>query len=515
MARVVTQRKKTPYLLIIFVFLFVIASVLAFMGFNEQDKLRVKIARLETEVTNSSASNPGFKEICASQQRDLLDLSAIMFGGSTEAGYAGAKANQKAISEFKSSINKAFRKAEPVDKLLSNLLNNTQKYVDNSLEKALNASPKAKAFVGTGITPFNGDSSSAPKITQIGLLKTIYALTDITTSTFPEIQRLATKIENQNADYAKLEKALLVKQNEIDALKVQKSKLEQKNIANLADAKRDYEEKLKAQADEAATALAAVTKEKEEIEGKYQAQIDKTTKESKKIAKKDQNITELRTKLRDKEAEIINEPDGKIIKIVPGKNLCYVNIGKKAKVKTGVTYVVYGAKDSKGKDNVNDYKAIIRITKVLGPDTSAATITYVSNDENPVRANDQIANIAVKSSRHYHFVVVGNFDLTGEGSASERGRKQVVKYLQKCGGKIQDNIDHKTDFLVLGEPIMKPTPPSEDSEDVSDEAYNQALKRYKKRQKLINKARELGIKILNTNRLLEFTGMVSPEKKKD
>ena len=502
MARVVKQRTKIPYLLIIFAFLFVIATIFAiYFGVKIEDETKAKLAA-QQQLVQKEGTPKTLQDRIDSLETDLQTLIREFYTGANPNAYKGATEIAKALKNEKSELLSTTRNPEYIGKIVKRRNVTTQSQIDEFYKRL-----EANSTV-SGLLPDTTKGKVSPQISSVGIYLVLNKMGRDMIILADKAKELNRQRNDKASELNKAEALAEAKTAEYqDSLKEKSDRIikleselddERKKIAKkLADAQDAFKEEIK-----------STEKDKEELNEKVANRDSIIDELKKKLAASDRIAADLRRKLRDKEANIINEADGKIIKVDPKSGICYVNIGSLTGARVGVTYVVYAPGAPRGDNGKNIYKAHIRITQVLGPKVSEARVTYMDNPKAVLLKGDEIANITVKSFRNYNFVVEGNFAMGTSSTATKLGRQKVINYLKKCGGEIQDDVNYKTDFLVLGDSMSKPINPGEDAEDTAREAYNRALKRYKKRQAIINKARSLGVKILNKNRFLEFTGMV-------
>ena len=498
MARVVKQRKNIPYLLIIFAFLFAVSTGFAiYYGTEIEKALQDKdeaVKQLALNELNTATQEVRFESL----ESDIQTMVRQFYTGTNPNSYTGAGAAATDIVKEGEKIKRVSRNADSITKIIENRNAETQKLI-NSMYSLANSS----------LQDANSPAVTAPEIKTIGhflvidkILRDLKEIALYNSKAYKRAEKFAIDVAEKDNTLERVKaenrEAITQKDKVIKSLEGALETERNKNVDIIASSTKSFEAKLN-----------AAEEEKKELNDKI-AKLDAEIARLKKDVDGEKVIVAtLRKKLRDKQKEIVNEIDGKILRVVPKQGICYVNIGSKQNAKVGVTYVVYAPNAPRGENNKNKFKAHIRITQVLSPGVSVARVTYKDDPKSVLLAGDEIGNITVKSFRHYNFVVVGKFALAGSSTPSKLGHRKVVDYLKKCGGTIQDTIDYKTDFLVLGDPLSMPVNPGEDAEESAQEAYNRAKLRYQKRQELINKARELGIKILNKNRLLDFTGMDS------
>jgi hypothetical protein len=174
----------------------------------------------------------------------------------------------------------------------------------------------------------------------------------------------------------------------------------------------------------------------------------------------------------------------------------------------GLTFSVYDrsagiARDSKGKAQVEIFS--------IDPKGSAARV-LTSDRRNPIATGDLIANLIWDSSKHNQFVVVGDFDVNGDGKPEFDGVTKIEALVQKWGGTTSKEVTASTDYVILGaEPKVppEPTPQVLTTDPTAKERYDAAKVRFDQYNQIRQRAEALTIPIFNYDRFLAFTGYAS------
>jgi hypothetical protein len=212
---------------------------------------------------------------------------------------------------------------------------------------------------------------------------------------------------------------------------------------------------------------------------------------------------------------VIREADGKIIR-VPGNDNVFINLGNGDHITPGMTFEVYdrfGGVPGLGEEvdtnavadekNLPKGRAAIEVVR-LGPGQSECRIIR-QNKGQPVIEGDIIANLVYDKNTKYSFVVFGDFDLDQNGTPTPGDTEVVKRLITQWGGRLQNDVNVNTDFLVLGAEPEVPAP--EENENASDISRREALqKAYEAYQDVVSKAKDLNIPILNQNRFLYYVG---------
>ncbi len=204
--------------------------------------------------------------------------------------------------------------------------------------------------------------------------------------------------------------------------------------------------------------------------------------------------------------DMATKPDGRVLRVVDDEALCYINIGREDGLDVDTSFAVFDSQASLTEENV---KATLVVTSVRDK-ISVCRIASKAED-NPIRLGDPVVNVAFDATETYTFHVIGDFDLTGNGTPTPQGQEQIKAMIRESGGEIAGDLGVETDFLVAGPKPGVPPAPREGSDLATRAAYQSALAQQKKYEEDIALAMKLGVQILNTNRFLYFMGVSSPQ----
>lgn len=142
---------------------------------------------------------------------------------------------------------------------------------------------------------------------------------------------------------------------------------------------------------------------------------------------------------------------GKILRILPGDSLCYINLGRDDRVTLGMTFSVYSGDQRIPADGRG--KATLEV-KSVDSRTAECRIVAAPSPDDPIIVGDSVNNIILSQNRtkKQRFVVVGEFDTDFDGEADVRGREQIVAWIERLGGEVTDEVTAMTDYVVLGVP---------------------------------------------------------------
>lgn len=199
--------------------------------------------------------------------------------------------------------------------------------------------------------------------------------------------------------------------------------------------------------------------------------------------------------------------DGRVVGVNVAARHAYLDIGRKNRVVLGMTFEVYNSGSTIRPDNDGNYPRGKGSLEVIRIDEASCVARIISeNSGSPILSGDVIANAVYDPNKVYSFVVYGNFDTDGDGSATSLEAQNIRGLIESWNGKLTDDITGDTDFLVLGEkPILPPQPKPTDPVALTERyiLLRQQVTRY---DQLFERAVQAGIPILNQNRLYTLTG---------
>ncbi|NLX59956.1 MAG: hypothetical protein GXY74_12810 [Phycisphaerae bacterium] len=216
-------------------------------------------------------------------------------------------------------------------------------------------------------------------------------------------------------------------------------------------------------------------------------------------------IKELLDKIN-RETSGVAQPDGKIVSLMPGEKTGYIDLAAGDGVFTELTFNVYDPAEVE----VGKEKGYVKIVNVM--DNASEVVIVSQLKTNPIVKGDIITNIVYDRTRRFHFAVVGHFDIDGDGKNDIETIKHMI---EKFGGKIDDKLNVRTDYLVVGEDPMSgfkaPTMGGMTGQDKADHDARSA------EQKIYGEATDLAqrfwIPVLNQNRLLTLIGTRPTDEK--
>ncbi|MFA6133644.1 MAG: BRCT domain-containing protein [Phycisphaerae bacterium] len=453
MARVV-QRNSPPYLLIAFVILFLISTATAVLFWVQADNYKNKNQQTEMNWKRiASAREAGSP---SPQLQEMMSNSDKATGQSAVAQLSGQVDDLASLITGKRPTTYGEAKST-ADKLIFDIQS----------------------------TPGRGLVTEAHDLWQ--QVSAIKAEADNLRAQNEELQA-----RSQQKDQA-IEKLTADVTAKIDQLNGEKRALEEKVTSNHENYLEE-QKKLQAEMDNAKAELNKEIAAKNEQIGNYEVTL----------ASRDQMVQTLRDEL-DKKRPMMGQssrkPDGKIMQVLDRDKICYIDIGSRDRVVPGLTFSVY---PGTGIPENGEGKAKLIVTNVKDSVSECRIVEQSGN--NPIITGDLVANLAFDPQRVYTFVVQGDFDLRNTGEPSTENAQEVRAMIKKFGGQLADNVDVKTDFVVLGEEPRSVPKPSESAPETSWAVYHAQMEQLNHYQEIKKAAIDLHVPVLNTNRFLALMG---------
>ncbi|MFH1616572.1 MAG: hypothetical protein ABIG61_15995 [Planctomycetota bacterium] len=204
------------------------------------------------------------------------------------------------------------------------------------------------------------------------------------------------------------------------------------------------------------------------------------------------------------------KPDGKIISVDTQSGTVYINLGSVDHVYRGLTFAVYNKGIAIPVDGVG--KAKIEIEDV-DKNVSIGRITQSTRNV-PVIPDDTIANLVWDSRQVNNFIVVGAFDVDGDGVNDADAIEKITALIESWGGRVHKSINVNTDFIVLGTPperLVKPTLEDIEFDPMAMEKYDASAAAQDQYREIVNEAYRLDIPIFNFRRFIDFIGFEAKE----
>ncbi len=245
-----------------------------------------------------------------------------------------------------------------------------------------------------------------------------------------------------------------------------------------------------------------LSRQEQEVDTKVAQNRQLTAKLVKLTAVNARLIHDSRLKRKQMSINLAVREAGKVKEVMPSRTICFIPLGTRDRVVRGMTFRVYG-QEGIPSDGAGHKAAltVIRTFKTI----SQCRVTPVREDD-PIAIGDPFANIAFDPSRQPLFVVEGRFDLTGMGRLTDAGTQEVISLIKRSGSKVTDELTIEVDFVVMGPTPSKPPELPEDSPGPAKKAHEIRIEEYNRWKTTLDKAIALNVPILNTNRFLTLTG---------
>ncbi len=203
-------------------------------------------------------------------------------------------------------------------------------------------------------------------------------------------------------------------------------------------------------------------------------------------------------------------PDGLIQRVDHATGLVWINLGYADLLPRRTTFSVYdkgnaGVGRTQEGANVEDIKASIEVTDVIGPHLAVAKLIDVDISR-PVSEKDYVYTPLWTPGKKLNFAFVGLIDLDGDGRSD---RELLHDIVNAAGAKITtevndageltgEPIDIDTKFLVYGKIPL--------STEVAGEEKDAALEMAKHHKEMTEEARLHGVRRMSLNDFLSFIG---------
>ena len=461
MARAVTQRKQIPYLLIIFVFLFLVATVLAIVWRMDADEEKARAAAFQQQLD----------ELATNGQLDESDVVA------RRDAFRSPETGQEAVRV----IPGLQRDLET----LAEVITGERTTVDDAVARAA----EARTLVAS----------------DVKLIPTIRQLHEQREALQEKVASLTTQLNQEQLAAAtaknELQQQLDAKDAEIGGLEAQITQLVQQ--AQLAETENN---------DSIIELRDGFETTRKALDAKIAVLNQQLTSSQALVKRLETQIQIMEIRIADLvnrkiDQGVVVSSDGLVIDVAETDDeVVYINIGSENNVIAGLTFSIYPASGITG----DGEKGRLVVTRVHET-TSECRVTLLKSERDPITPDDLIVNIAFDQQRPYAFVVQGNFDLHGSGSASAEGADEVRSLIRRFRGSVTDSVGVGTDFLVMGEEPEQPVTPDDNDEPAVWRVYEEQMRLWQAYQTVKTDAETLSIPILNTNRFLALTGYFPAE----
>jgi hypothetical protein len=466
MARVV-QRRTPPYLLIVFVILFIFATVMAVLSFNKFNTAEEQLVKLrQTE-----------RQLISEDQKKLPEIGDMIRQYGEKARQTGGLA-QTVVAQLRGQVTLL---AGDVTGSPNSTFEEARQRIDQTFQ-AIN--PPTRRGLLAHMTDFN--SQLGVKETEIGKLKI-------------DAEQLRADVTKAQGERTTAQKALAettVQKDSQIAAGIEKFKaFSDQSDAKLEEIKKTFDQtsaELRTQLAAGAKDLEARTRERDLWKKKYE----------------DLLATIARPPLDPD--RVVYRPDGKVVSVVSAEGMVYLDIGAKDRVTEGLQFSVY---PYTGMPQSGKGKGVVEVINV-SPNVCEARIIQQTKDS-PITAGDLVANLVFDSLRSYNMLVEGNFDLNNTGEATPVGNKAIKELIRRYGGNLVKDLSIETDFVVLGDAPVRPKKPDDTAPQEEWDLYQERLKDYNRYQQIKDAATGMKIPVISSRRFMDLIGYVPTKAKAD
>jgi len=451
------QRRTPPYLLIVFVILFIFATVMAVLFFNKfntaDEQLKVLRGHRAKIISGEQEGRAQIRDMMRKYDDSRSDATK------TVVGQLSAQVASLA-NDITGSPNTTFEAAK------------------QKIEQTFRAvNPPTRHGLLAHMSEFN--SQLDVKQAEIG------KLTDDIKQLTTELAAEKQKLEDAKAGF---ETTLDEKNKQIAALDAKFANAETKHSTELEEAKKTFDGAI----------------------GEYRKQIEAQAGETKllqdKILKLEREVVRLNNLLTPSHLDtgtVVTRPDGKISSVDQAQGLVYLDIGSKDRVTEGLRFTVF---PYTGVDPTGQGKGVVEVYNVSERVCEARIIRQ--SKASPIISGDLVANLVYDALRDYKFLVEGDFDLNDTGEATRAGNKAVKEIIRRYGGSVVDELSISTAFVVLGDQPGKPRKPDENDPQDAWDLYQDRLKGFNRYQEIKTRAVDLKVPVISSDRFLDLVGYV-------
>jgi uncharacterized protein YukE len=456
MARVV-QRRTPPYLLISFVFLFVVATVMAVWFYNRSADAQLRYQALDTRM----------KEMATSEQLGSGDIRQMI--ANYQKPPTGVR--ETVVAQLNSQIATL---AGAITGLTNSSFAQAQQEIDRTVKAVKPATPR-------GLTQHMVDFNDqlGVKTAEITKLQNEKAQLD------ERIKTIGKEMADAKTDF---ETKLGQKDKQLASLDQKFQNFETDHNQKLEDAKKEF------------------IQAREELNKQMREQADTIDQLNKKVAIVQKKLEiEIANKTRGvlSTSSTVRRADGKVRQVLSDQGMVYINIGAKDRVSEDLRFTVYPIT---GIPESGAGKAVIEVTNVS--DSVSECRIIEQNKENPIVVGDLIANVVFSSLRTYNFVVEGQFDIEGTGIPTLAGTKAIKDLVRRYGGQVANEVSLDTDYVILGDQPPRPRKPEDTAQQEEWDLYQERMKAFNRYQDIKRQAESMQIPRLGGKRFLDLIGYI-------
>ncbi len=466
------QSNTVLFTLVLFVGLFIVASVVAVVFYTKSEDYKTRAATLERDIDAlaNSSELPRLPSLVGSKNADsylgvllnYLDQASVLTVGPKESTSAEVKFGVIAAETAKAvDIAQKYLTLETIDP-------------------------------NTGLVPI---------ITKLG--EFLDATLTAKNALEDDLKQLNAKVESALAQINATEKALndekdIIFQEKVKVVKDYRALEDQRNQA--ADERVDtVKQQLGAERNRARQLNQDLLKNQAELE-QSQGKLENALADVRKIEP-----------IPDRELAAY-KPDGKVILIDDATGTVHLDLGSDDRIYRGLTFSIYDRGSSIQKDGQS--KAEVEVYG-LAKNYSLARIVN-PNPRNPIALGDSAANLIWDKTDTKTFVLIGEYDLDKNGVVEAEAPDRIASLIAQWGGKVDAEVSIATDIVIVGNLPRIPEKPSFEDEERNPLARGQYEAAQKKRahfEAVQEQAKDLMIPMFKYNKFLYLIGYTSQVEK--
>ncbi len=193
--------------------------------------------------------------------------------------------------------------------------------------------------------------------------------------------------------------------------------------------------------------------------------------------------------------------DGMVLTAKYGEDVVYINLGRRHQITLGMQFAVYSGDQEIPADGMA--KARVEVARIF--DSSSECVIREMFGRAMIVEGDVINNPIYERDKSLTFVVVGGFDLDGDGMNDRDGTAATEALIRNWGGKIAETVTARVDFVVVGAPPSRPSALESTSPEAAERqaAVREAFETY---VGTVEAAQALSVPILTQEVFLRFLG---------
>ncbi|MGL4461357.1 MAG: hypothetical protein ACRC1K_04330, partial [Planctomycetia bacterium] len=202
--------------------------------------------------------------------------------------------------------------------------------------------------------------------------------------------------------------------------------------------------------------------------------------------------------------------DGSVVAVTDAGRKIYIDVGLKQGVRAALMFGVYGL--DVGGNPLQYPKAAIEVSEVLDQNSSVARLIFASVSD-PILPGDLLFNPIWSIGDNETIAVAGVIDLTGDGRPDNAEFKRVVEEnggrveseIEIDTGKLRGQINVRTGWLVIGEPLKAPAD-AKPEDEARVKTYNDSM------QSMRVNAGDAGVRVINARNFLSYLSYNLPTR---